>query len=395
MVDESHLKIFNKGKVALINWRKKHPKTIMDLTNYTFNKIDLPNSVFEYVDFSNSIFKKSDLNDVQFSCSKFENTVFDKTTEINNTTFYNCKLKNTVFNEEEIYHLDFHNSKLNSVSINSKKLYFFELSLSDLKDMIMQNIEILSSQFIYSKLSNVKLNNIKLFVSEIRGMEFNKVSFNKSKFGGNSINFSDLNDCIGLESIKNLYPSSIGIDTIILTVNNHNNFDKSTQKKFLLNCGVPKEILILLQKEVKNIKYNSCFISYGKPDEIFAKKLVTQLKKRGVSCWLYDYDYTGGEKTWREITQKRREHDKFIVVCSKKSLIREGVLKEIEEQIDENEEKIISVSLDESWKKDDFKITRGNRDLKHYFKNHNYIDFSDESTYKTSLDKLLKCLETK
>ena len=86
-------------------------------------------------------------------------------------------------------------------------------------------------------------------------------------------------------------------------------------------------------------QYCYCFVCYGVPDKEFAERLVDDLRKFGVPCWLYSMDYTSGEWTWREITQKRREADKMIVLCSAKSLIRGDVLKEIEEQIDETPEK--------------------------------------------------------
>lgn len=87
--------------------------------------------------------------------------------------------------------------------------------------------------------------------------------------------------------------------------------------------------------------------------------------------------------------QKRREAEKMIVLCSAKALVRDGVLKEIEEQIDEDPDKMVPISLDDLWKENGFSVKRGKRDLKPFLLERNYADFSDESAYNNSLRRLL------
>jgi len=140
-------------------------------------------------------------------------------------------------------------------------------------------------------------------------------------------------------------------------------------------------------------RYFKTFIGYGQPDREFAEKLVADLKQKGVPCWLYSLDYTPGVRTWMEIGVRMREAEKMVVLCSAQSLIRDGLLKEIEEQIDENPEKIIPVSLDNLWNKKGFRVMRGERDLKPFLLDRNYADFSNKLNYKDELNRLLKALE--
>jgi hypothetical protein len=137
----------------------------------------------------------------------------------------------------------------------------------------------------------------------------------------------------------------------------------------------------------------TCFISYGQPDKQFAIKLKEELLSRGISCWIYGLDSTPGEITWNEISRKRRESEKMILLCSLRSLIRDGVKKEIEEQIDENENKIISISLDNDWKDAGFEVKRGGNDLKPFLLRRNYADFSRDSEFTASLTHLMKDLK--
>lgn len=139
--------------------------------------------------------------------------------------------------------------------------------------------------------------------------------------------------------------------------------------------------------------YHSCFIAYGEPDRGFAEKLYEDLVARGITCWLYSIDAIPGERTQREIGSKRRQAGKFIVLCSSEGLVRDGLLKEIEEQIDEDPNKMVPISLDELWKHPGFRIVRGSRDLKPFLLDKNYADFGESADYGESFLHLLQGLE--
>ena len=141
-------------------------------------------------------------------------------------------------------------------------------------------------------------------------------------------------------------------------------------------------------------KYYNCFISYGQPDQKFAERVKKDLEQLGVVCWFYPHDYTPGEKVWNEIKEKMRQAEKVLVICSAKSLIREGFLKEIEEQYDMGADKIIPISLDNLWKEKGFQVKRGNIDLKQSLLERNYAEFSYRPgpKYSEALKMLLSAL---
>jgi hypothetical protein len=101
-------------------------------------------------------------------------------------------------------------------------------------------------------------------------------------------------------------------------------------------------------------KYHATFVAYGEPDREFAKRLVEDLRRHKVTCWFYSQDYTPGERTWKEVKTRRLEAERVIVICSVDSLTQDGLLKEIEEQGDDNPDKIIPVSRDDIWRKKNF-----------------------------------------
>lgn len=79
----------------------------------------------------------------------------------------------------------------------------------------------------------------------------------------------------------------------------------------------------------------------------------------------------------------------MVVLCSVAALVRDGVLKEIEEQIDEDPDKMVPISLDNLWKERGFRVMRGDRDLKPLLLDKNYADFA-KLPYEEALAQLLR-----
>lgn len=75
---------------------------------------------------------------------------------------------------------------------------------------------------------------------------------------------------------------------------------------------------------------STVFISYGKPDEKFAGKINERLKQNGVKTWFFPTDAVPGDKLHRAMSNGVVEHDRVLLICSKSSLERGGVLNEIE-----------------------------------------------------------------
>jgi len=77
----------------------------------------------------------------------------------------------------------------------------------------------------------------------------------------------------------------------------------------------------------------STFISYGGPDEPFARKLNGALKRGGVMTFFFKDDAPPGENLHRVMRKGVNEHDRVILVCSESSLERPGLLNELEETL--------------------------------------------------------------
>jgi hypothetical protein len=77
----------------------------------------------------------------------------------------------------------------------------------------------------------------------------------------------------------------------------------------------------------------STFISYGGPDHAFAKRLNEVLRLRGVQTFFFQDDAPPGDKLHDVMREGVNAHDRVILVCSKASLERRGLLNELEETL--------------------------------------------------------------
>lgn len=78
-------------------------------------------------------------------------------------------------------------------------------------------------------------------------------------------------------------------------------------------------------------EYYSVFLSYGSPDTEIAEFLRGDLRELGIETWWFPDDARWGERLHHEIGGNLEKYEKLILLCSRKSLIRPGVLYELEE----------------------------------------------------------------
>jgi hypothetical protein len=111
-------------------------------------------------------------------------------------------------------------------------------------------------------------------------------------------------------------------------------------KEFLVKSGMPEVFAQYMISCAETLDpgilfslFQSTFISYGGPDEAFAEKLNDALEAEGVRTFLFKDDAPPGERLHRVMRTGVNSHDRVILICSKASLDRKGVLAELEETL--------------------------------------------------------------
>lgn len=255
---------------------------------------------------SNVILKNCNLNDSTFEHSNFDYANFENSL-IGNSRFDNTSLIGSNFNNSNIDDTVFSNSNLtNSTFLNVKGLdtvYF--------KNVICHNccFPVNFFNFIWSE-------------DYVQEMHINLKTFHYSNWK--------------IEDLKNaLEKKMIIIDE--LNIDELNNLQGMTTNNDKIST-------ILNRKSV--------FISYGSPDEYFANLLNTRLEQNGVRTFLFSKHAIPGQKLYKVMSDGINSSDIVILICSKNSLERTGVLNELRHALSREareggSERIIPVVIDD------------------------------------------------
>jgi uncharacterized protein YjbI with pentapeptide repeats len=246
----------------------------------------------------------------------------------------------------------FRHSSLRRANFDSARLTHVQFKGADLTDACLSRAAINASDLIGAVFVNAKLIDADLTGASLNFANFTGADMTNASFGNAHLNDVVLTgaklDSAHLSStvLSNLDvgrlceakmlehggPSFIDSRTVIKS------YRHPGLKQFMLDCGVPPifaEYMIdcarATSESLLRSLMQSTFISYGGPDEAFARKLNRALKDHGVVTFFFPLSATIGERIDREVYRRLQEHDRVILVCSRKSLDRVGVLNEIRE----------------------------------------------------------------
>jgi len=377
MANPEHVAVVLKGAAYIEEWSRKHPAEPFNLMNANLSGADL----------SQANLLEASLIEANLFQANLSGAILSGA-DLSKANLSKANLSKAKIVLATLYDTNLYGARLPEADMSMSMVIYAEFSEANLS-----GADLFSSTLKFTKLLQTNLSNIKLRFATLDNLDASKVNLTGATMDATTLGNCNLAHCVGLETVKHEGPSNIDVNTLIRSFRASGNCFTSELNTFFLNAGIPRELLETLPKVLADVKYCSSFVCYGQPDIKYARRIAKDLKARGVSCWLYSLDATPGKRTWGEITQMRREADKMIVRCSAEALIRDGVLKEIEEQIDEDREKIVPISLDYTWRERGFMVRRGERNLKPFLEERNYADFCVESTYEGSLKRLLKGLE--
>jgi pyruvate kinase len=145
-------------------------------------------------------------------------------------------------------------------------------------------------------------------------------------------------------------------------------------------------------------QYHSVFVSYGGPDKTFSERLSEVLEREGINTYLFSKDAKPGMKLHHLMRDGVNEYDRVILVCSRSSLDRPGVLNELEEVLQREARQggasiLIPITLDdyvfEHWKPQSPGLAQSIRDRV-------VADFrgadTDEVLFRRATNRLLEAL---
>ena len=285
MANPEHVEVARKGSEAIAEWRRANRRRRLDVSGADLRRVDLIAA-----DLSRGKLIGADFSEADLSVA----------------TLIEADLAGATLRRARLYSANLYNANLSRTTLMAA-----DLTWADLREANLASAD--------------------LSWAHLSGVRVTRADFSEAALGWTSLSNVDLSQVIGLAAASHDWPSTVGVDTLIRSFRGAGDRLTPELETFFRGAGVPQGLLEALPRILAEVKYCSCFIAYGQPDVEFARKLCEDLEGRGVSCWLYDMDATPGDRTWREIGRRRREAEKMVVLCSAGALVRDGVLKEIEE----------------------------------------------------------------
>ena len=220
-------------------------------------------------------------------------------------------------------------ANLSKADLSKAGLSNADLTRADLSEANLSGANLSYANLSKADLSGANLTRADLFRATLFSVILDGVNFEKATVGTTLFASVSLSSCSGLDSVRHTGPSTLGVDSIILSKGR-------IPEIFLRGVGLPDEWITYIPSLVGDgIQFFSCFISYNSLDKPFAVRLHDALQSKGIRCWLDEKQLLPGDDISRELERGIYLWDKFLLCASKNSLTSWWVEDEIKTTLEQ------------------------------------------------------------
>jgi hypothetical protein len=337
-------------------------------------------------------------------------------------SFRNVNLDGANLSELDLRAASFYGASLRGVNFRGADLTYVQFKSADLTNAILDSTRIgctdlIGATFVEASFRNADFTGACLAAADCRGADFSLAWLNNTDISRSNFREAVFSNT-RLSSVK-FCDLDVGPFCNEKTLQHHglSTFDSRAViksqyhpalKQFMLDCGEPEifatymiDCAKAIEAPLLRILMQSTFISYGGPDEKFARKVYDRLRAHKVITFFFPESATVGERIDNEVFRRIEEHDRVLLVCSRYSLQRPGVLHEIQETLDREARDggatyLLPIMIDDyvltEWKKT-------NRDLAERISRRIIGDFRGTARSKhkfdTAMDRVIAALRKK
>jgi uncharacterized protein YjbI with pentapeptide repeats len=319
MANQEHLDILKQGVEVWNQWRTEHPDMKPDLAEISGHNL------------YNSTLARADFMDRAMGSNLWEAAANGY--NLSGANLSGAKLSKSNLYGSNLREANFHEADVSGSNLARTDLSNANLSNANLNGAYLEGANLTGANLRNSHLHGVDFHNANLNRVSFRSADFSVVNFNNTNLDGanfteanlyyGSFGKVDLSTVRGLEAVRHIGPSTIGIDTIYRSQGN-------IPEVFLQGAGVDDSFITYIRSLIgKAIEYYSCFISYSSKDDAFTRRLYESLQGNNVRCWFAPEDIKIGDKFWHHIDESIRIYDKLLVVLSESSVNSVWVEREV------------------------------------------------------------------
>ncbi len=317
MAIEEHVEVAKKGAEAIKAWREENQEVRLDLS-----KADLPEADLREADLSEADLSEADLSEANLHEANL------RSANLSCAFLHRADLREANLSRANLRSADLRETNLRNAKLNRTNVSQANLDIADLS---------------YANLRRANLRKANLSRANLSRADLDSAHLNAARIGYTSLCNLDLSKAHGLETVEHRGPSSIDVNTLQRSRG-------LIADVFLRGCGLsaweiesaklyypdltPDQIVDISYRLVdirttQPIQFYSCFISYSSKDDEFARRLHGRLEQEGLRVWFAPEDMKGGQKTYDQIDEAIRLHDKLLLVLSPASMKSKWVAQEI------------------------------------------------------------------
>lgn len=266
---------------------------------------------------------------------------------------------------------------LSGVNLTGANLTRANLARADLLYTDFTRANLRGASFRSADLVGAVLDHAVVVGADLGGARFHQVTMVGADLGGSRLTQAHFIEtdllalCEATPPVEHRGPSHVDYLTVVRST------ASSKLTEFLQRTGMPASMVLAMITTARQLQneapgmLQSTFISYGGPDTAFAQQLNDALLKNGVTTFFFAKDAVPGKKLHRLMREGVNQHDRVILICSRASLDRPGVLNEIAESLqrearDGAKEYLIPITLDDyvfsGWKPEDPGVAQAIKD---------------------------------
>lgn len=316
--------------------------------------------------------------------------------------FEQSSLVGADFSAARLPHVDFARANLagatfRGASLADANLFLTEFHGADLRDASLADAYLAGTECLEADMRKTYLGGATFEDATLTGSKFDDAIL-----GSTSLFELDVSAICDASFVFHEGPSWIDTRTVMKS------YRHPRLKALMVESGVPDlfaeymiECARALGDDVLQGLMQSTFISYGAPDEAFARRLYDALRANGVVTFFFPETARVGERIGDEVFNALQRHDRMVLLCSQGSLDRPGVLNEIQETLDREARDggatyLIPVMLDDYLLED---WNRTQPDLAERVRRRVAADFrgteNDSAKFDAALSRLLAALRKK
>jgi uncharacterized protein YjbI with pentapeptide repeats len=395
MADPEWVEILRQGGRAWNRWREQQSEDVRH-SSMKFYPSDLGLDEIEQIAFPQSLI---DLSGANLSGADLYNANLSGVNlsgaNLSGANLHRANLTSVILHSADLsrailHRANLHRSNLISTNLSGANLRYADLSMAFLCEANLKYADLSGANLNEANLTMTNLNEANLSGANLSMTNLEKTDWTNATIGLTQFDSLDLRGVIGLETVRPIGPSPVGLDTIYYSRG-------QIPEVFLRRAGVPETFITNMRSLVESmspIEFYSCFICYSHHNEDFAKRLYADLQAQGVRCWFAPRDLKIGDHYYQRVDEAIHLYDKFILILSEHAVQSSWVEREVvaarEKEDRQQREVLFPLRLDDAVIETDQEWAADVRRRRHIG---DFTQWKDHDAYQKAFDRLRRDLK--